>query len=125
MNRLITIALVCVGVIHLLPVAGVLGVEKLNTLYGLQLGSQQHDLALLMRHRAMLLGLVGLILLFGAFNSAMQLLCVSVGLLSITSFIVLSWMVTDINASLQCVVLIDWFALALLLVALVLILLRK
>lgn len=74
MNRLITIALVCVGVIHLLPVAGVLGVEKLNTLYGLQLGSQQHDLALLMRHRAMLLGLVGLILLFGAFNSAMQLL---------------------------------------------------
>ena len=52
MRYLTAAALVVVGVIHLLPPAGVLGKAQLETLYGVPL--QDANLVILMRHRAVL-----------------------------------------------------------------------
>ena len=40
MRHLVTAALLVVGVIHLLPLAGVLGAERLNQLYGIDDANQ-------------------------------------------------------------------------------------
>lgn len=45
------------GLIHLLPLAGVLGRGTLERAYGIQLGEGQ-DLVILMQHRAVLFGLL-------------------------------------------------------------------
>ncbi len=66
MRYLIAAMLVVVGLIHLLPLSGVLGGERLAALYGLSFS--EPNLAILMRHRAVLFGLLGLFFLFAAFH---------------------------------------------------------
>lgn len=62
--------LVIVAVIHLIPVLGVLGAPQLASLYGLDFS--EPNLAILMRHRAVLFGLAGAFFLFAAFKPAVQ-----------------------------------------------------
>ena len=81
----VTIMLVVVAVIHLLPLSGVLGSERLSTLYGISF--DEPNLAILMRHRAVLFGLLGLFLLFAAFRPAFQLLAFTAGFVSVLSFL--------------------------------------
>ncbi len=50
-------AFAVVGVIHLLPLAGLLGRSTLESAYGVRLGEGQ-DLVILMQHRALLFGLL-------------------------------------------------------------------
>ncbi len=50
MRHLVSTMLVAVAVIHLLPLSGVLGGERLNVLYGLSF--DEPNLSILMRHRA-------------------------------------------------------------------------
>ena len=61
MEKVVTGLLILVGIIHLLPVSGVLGVERLAVLYGITL--EEPNLEILMRHRSVLFGLLGLFLL--------------------------------------------------------------
>lgn len=48
MNKVISGLLVLVGIIHILPVSGVLGIERLAMLYGVTVSDP--DLEILMRH---------------------------------------------------------------------------
>jgi len=50
-------AFAVVGVIHLLPLAGLLGRSTLESAYGVRLGEGQ-DLVILMQHRALVFGLL-------------------------------------------------------------------
>jgi hypothetical protein len=58
MRHLISAMLLVVAAIHLIPVLGVLGAQKLSGLYGIALSDA--NLLILMRHRAVLFGLLGL-----------------------------------------------------------------
>jgi len=102
--------LVVVGVIHLLPLSGVLGSERLAALYGLSFN--EPSLAILMRHRAVLFGLLGLFLCFAAFRPAWQTIAFVAGFVSVISFLWLAWAVGGYNASLARVVVADVVALA-------------
>ena len=57
MSKLVTLLLLVAGVIHLLPLSGVLGAQRLAALYGLAF--DEANLLLMMRHRAVLFGLLG------------------------------------------------------------------
>ncbi len=89
MHRLVSAMLVVVAIIHLLPVSGVLGGARLAGLYGIAVDDP--NLAILMRHRAVLFGLLGLFILYAAFRPELQVLAFVAGFVSVLSFIYLAW----------------------------------
>lgn len=118
MNHLIAALLVVVGIIHLLPLSGVLGAERLAALYGLDF--KDPSLLILMRHRAVLFGLLGIFLVLAAFKPSWQSAAIAGGLVSVTSFIALAYLSPGYNAALHRVVIADWVALACLVAAVLL-----
>jgi predicted tellurium resistance membrane protein TerC len=118
MSKLIAVLLLVAGIIHLLPLAGVLGGERLNALYGLAL--DEPNLQILMRHRAVLFGLLGALLMAAAFIPGLRTLALLGGLLSVVSFLLLAWSAPLYNEALRRVVVAGWVALACLLPAMVL-----
>jgi hypothetical protein len=98
-------ALVVVGVIHLLPLVGVFGAGRLNTLYGLSIADA--DLSILMRHRAVLFGLLGVFLLYAAFRPSLYLLALIAATISVLSFVVLAVTTGGYNDELRRVLIVD------------------
>lgn len=117
-NALIVAAYLATGLLNLLPVAGVLGAFRLNKLYGLTF--DEPNLLVLMRHRALLFGLIGDFLIAAAFIPAWRLPAGLMGALSMAGFIALARLYAPLNAALRRVVIADWVGLALLLPALAL-----
>ena len=114
MRYLVMISLCVAAVIHLLPLVGVLGGDRLQSLYGIAIDSP--DLQILMRHRAVLFGLLGIYLLAAAFIPALQPSALAVGLISVLSFLLLAWTTEGYNASIARVVAVDLVALVALLI---------
>lgn len=79
------VLLVIVGLIHLMPLSGVLGAEALTRLYGLDFSSP--DLQILMRHRAVLFGLLGALLAASALLPKLRGVAMLAGFISVLSFI--------------------------------------
>lgn len=85
------VLLVVAGVIHLLPLAGVVGRARLGQLYGLAPAAlADPNLLLLLRHRAVLFGLVGGLLLWAAADVALRRPALVVGVVSAAAFLVLA-----------------------------------
>ena len=97
------------AVIHLLPLSGALGPEALTRLYGIDVSSP--DLEILMRHRAVLFGMLGVLLLAAAWRSALRPVALLAGLGSVLSFLVLAMMVDGYGEAVGRVVLADSVAL--------------
>ncbi len=115
MEKIITGLLVLVAIIHLLPLSGVLGVERLAALYGNSIS--EPNLEILMRHRAVLFGLLGLFLLYAAFTPSLQWLAIVAGFVSVVSFMVIAWSVGGYNDSIHKVVIADIIAVIALVIA--------
>lgn len=109
MRFLISLMLIISGIIHLLPLSGVLGVERLSALYGTAFSDP--NLVILMRHRAVLFGLLGLFFIATAFRPTWQPLAFAAGFISVVSFLWLAWSVGGYNAQLSRVVIADIAAL--------------
>lgn len=107
-------ALLVAALIHLVPLVGVLGVAQLQSLYGFD--ASQPDLAILMRHRAVLFGLLGAFLVLAAFRRALQPLAFVAAFASVGSFLLLAWMVGGYGPELARVVKADLFVLVVLVV---------
>ena len=114
MHYLAAAALAVVGVIHLLPLAGVLGADRIAALYGV--GIDGPDLAILLRHRAVLFGLLGAFLLYAAFVPDLRTVAFAAGFVSVVSFLLLAQAEGGYNAELRRVVVADLVALACLIV---------
>ena len=106
--------LVLVAIIHLLPLSGVLGPEQLSVLYGVSVNDP--NLEILMRHRAVLFGLLGIFMLYAAFRPAVQMPAFSAGFVSVTSFLGLAWSIGGYNDQIARVFAADMAALACLIV---------
>lgn len=115
MRYIVPVALFLVGLIHVLPLAGVLGVARLHGLYGI--GVEEPNLEILLRHRAVLFGLLGLFLCQAAFRPAHHAMALIAGLASVASFLLLAAMVGGYNAQLARVFAVDVLALVLLVIA--------
>lgn len=105
LERLLAAALLAAGVVHLLPVLGVLGGERLHALYGVRV--QSPDLLLLLRHRAVLFGILGAAFIAAAFLPAWRVPAAAAALLSILAFIALALTGEPVNAALQRVMWVD------------------
>lgn len=121
--KIISGLLVIAGIIHLLPLSGVLGAERLAVLYGLSF--QEPNLLLLMRSRALLFGLLGAFLLYAAWRPALQPVALFGGLVSVLGFLLLAWSGPGYNEALRRVVIADWVALACLALAALLYLMAR
>jgi len=108
-----TAALIAAGLIHLLPLAGVLGAEKLSALYGITIAGP--DLTILMRHRALLFGLIGAFCLAAAFHEPLQWAALLMALTSVLAFLALAWGTGGYNGAIARVVTADVVAAVLLL----------
>ena len=89
MRYLVSASLILAGIIHLLPLPGLLGAERLAALYGLDFS--EPSLSILMRHRAVLFGLLGAFLVFAAFRPALQPLAFIAAFVSVLTFLLLAW----------------------------------
>ena len=114
MRTLVSVAFIVVGVIHLLPLSGALGNKQLETLYGLSFTDP--NLSILMRHRAVLFGLLGLFFLLAAFQPQYQPAAFVAGFVSVLSFLWLALAVGGYSAQIARVFRADIIALACLIV---------
>jgi hypothetical protein len=109
MRLVATIALLLVACVHLPPLVGVLGVPRLEALYGIDVAGP--ELEILMRHRAVLFGLLGGYQLFAVFRPAHRTAAFVAGFVSLAAFLALAWSVGGYGSTLARVVMIDVVAL--------------
>ena len=118
MRWLVPGVLVVVAVVHALPAVGVLGPARLAQLYGAP--AQDAGVVLLLRHRAVLFGLLAAFLAYAALRPELHRLALTAGLVSVVSFLALWWLHRDgaLGPALAVVARVDLAALALLVVGL-------
>jgi hypothetical protein len=108
MERIITAILVLVGAINFYPVIGVLSDKMLSNLYLIEV--QSNDLLILLKHRAVLFGLLGGFIIYSAFKPELQWLALVMGLISMLSFIVIAFLVGDYGIGIRKVIIADVIA---------------
>ena len=116
MDKIVPIILLMVGIINLLPLIVFFDPSKTVKLYGVPIDGE--SLIILMRHRAVLLSLVGLLLILAAFKSEFRTAAIAAALISKFAFIFLTFTASDYTAEVKQVALIDVGAVVLLLTAL-------
>jgi len=104
-EKIRVVLLLIPGIIHLLPLSGLLAREKLSDLYGIPFTDP--NLLILMQHRSVLFGLLGAFLVFSAFRSELQVLAITAGLISAASFMAIALSIGGYNAAIQRVVVAD------------------
>ena len=114
-EKTITAMFVIVAILHLLPVAGAVSTETLTALYGVAI--QDPSLEVLMRHRAILLGLLGAFLLWASITPELQPAGFVSGFVSVLTFMGLVWSVGDTNTAIRKVFMADVLALVCLIIA--------
>ncbi|MCE2969135.1 MAG: phosphopantetheine adenylyltransferase [Burkholderiales bacterium] len=115
MYRLSMALLIVAGLIHLLPLPGLAGAAQLSRLYGVVVDDP--NLAVLLRHRALLFGLLGLLLIAAAFKTEWRNLAYAAGLASTIGFLVVAATSGAYNAAIGRVVAADVVAIVCLLLA--------
>jgi len=112
MRFIVPVVLLLVAVIHALPVTGVAGASKLSSLYGVSV--QDPNLEILLRHRAVLFGLLAALLAWCAFHPHLHRLGLVAAIASTLSFVVIAQLVGSYNTAVALIVRADLLALSLL-----------
>lgn len=118
MSKLIAACLVIVGLINFVPVLALISIQKLEEVYSISLLS--NDLIILMKHRALLFGILGGYILFSAFNRIHQGPAILMAAISMIGFVVIMHFVGDYNESLDKVLIFDYIGLVFLALVVVL-----
>jgi hypothetical protein len=105
MRALSTALFLLVAAVNLLPGAGVLSSARLEALYGVPI--RDPNLEILLRHRAVLLAIVGGLVAAAAFHPPLRAAAVAAGLVSMLSFVAIAFSVGSHSAALRRVALVD------------------
>jgi len=109
------ISLIISGLINFIPSTLAFLPSKIGESYGINIPDQNFEL--LFRHRAILFGIVGGIMIYSAISKKNYFLAALIGFVSMISFVILSFLVGgEINPELGRVVLIDYVGIAVLIV---------
>ncbi len=101
----ISALLVTAGLINFVPVAGVLSADILASAYVIQ--APEGDLLILLRHRALLLGILGALIFVSAFRRHLQPAAILAGLVSMLGFIAFTLASGEYGTELRGVVIMD------------------
>lgn len=115
MAKWITLCLFMVGLINFVPVAGILGAQKLENAYDIVLSS--NDLVILMRHRALLFGLVGGFVLYSVFVPVYQKPAMVMAGISMVGFAVIVFFEGGYNGAISKVLIADFVGIGFLCIA--------
>jgi hypothetical protein len=107
-ERIITALLLVIAAIHLLPVVGVAGGDRLTALYAID--TSDRNLAILMRHRAVLFALLGSFLAVAAFRPALQPMAFIAAFVSVSTFLLFALTTGDYSPAIRKVVIADVIA---------------
>jgi hypothetical protein len=110
MQYLWTFLVLVAAAINLAPLLGAFAPERMTALYRVNLDDP--NLQILMRHRAVLFGIVGGLLLVAAFHPSLRTLGYAVGFASMLSFLLIAWLVGGYSAEIQRVILLDVIGIA-------------
>lgn len=122
METVFRICLLIAGVINFAPSFLAFLPKKISQSYGVDVPNQNYEL--LLRHRAVLFGIIGGVMIFSAISQLYYELSIIIGMISMVSFIILFQGIKgDINAELTKVMKIDIVGIIILLVGTVLYLL--
>ncbi len=105
MNKVFVLLMVMVGVINFLPVLGVLSAERIAGAYDVEIAGK--DMEILLRHRALLFGIVGGFVFYSLYNPAMQGAALTLAGISMLGFLVILFSVGGHNAALNRIMLAD------------------
>jgi hypothetical protein len=105
MKHVSAVALLLAGLIHLLPVPGVMGAGALARLYGIEVGDA--NTAILLQHRALLFGALGVLMLAAVALPGLRVPALAIGLFSAASFIAVAMAVGGYNPAIGRVVIAD------------------
>ncbi len=118
MEKAITFCLVVVGLINFLPVIGFFSTQALESAYSVTLAG--NDLAILMRHRALLFGILGAFILYAAFYPPYQPAAMIMAGASMIGFALLVLGIGEYNEAVAKVLFIDVIGILALLAAVLL-----
>ncbi len=105
MSKLFVVCLALVGLINLAPVAGLFSAQRLAAAYGLEVMGP--DLEILLRHRALLFGILGGFILCSIVVPSLQGAAMLMAAVSMVGFALVTWSVGGYNEALTTVLRID------------------
>jgi hypothetical protein len=108
MRYVVPIALFIVAFIHALPLLGLTGGSRLANLYGIT--NMDASLEILLRHRAVLFGLLAAFLVYAAFNRELHGIALVGASISVVSFLALALTTGGYNPAVATVVKVDVIA---------------
>ncbi len=104
-QKVITLLILIIAFIHIIPILGFIGVLKLESLYGIVIND--NNLEILMRHRAVLFGILGVFFTYAAFKPNYQPLTFVAAFVSLASFFYLAFSIGDYNQAINKVIVAD------------------
>lgn len=117
LSTLTSVSIFLVGLINLLPVIGVLGGERLASAYGITIDGP--DLEILLRHRALLFGIIGGFVLTSLWLPDLRMAALALAGISMAGFLCVHWIVGDAGRELGRIAVIDLVGMVFLSIALV------
>ena len=104
-DKIYVVLLFIVGMINFLPVMGIFSVSQLSQAYGVELAS--NELEVLMRHRALLFGILGGFVFYSLFKPKLRIPAMVMTGISMVGFLYLVWSVGGINQAVMKVTMVD------------------
>ena len=114
MEHIFRISLFIAGIINFIPSLIAFWPDKISKSYGIEIPDSNFEL--LLRHRAILFGIVGGLMIFSVFSKKYYDLSVILGLISMVSFLILYFSIDGINKELAIVMKLDAFAIVILII---------
>ena len=114
MELIFRICLFISGAINFIPSALAFIPKKITDSYGIDIPDSNYEL--LLRHRAILLGLIGGYMIYSSISKKNYTSAVILGLISMISFLVLYYLIGNINLELYKVMKFDILAIVILLI---------
>lgn len=118
MELIFRICLFISGIINFTPSLLAFMPDKIGKSYGIVLPDANFEL--LMRHRAVLFGIVGGLMIYAAISKNYYQLATTLGLISMISFLILYFLCGNINEELTKITKIDVFAIVILMISFIL-----